>query len=1211
MSSYLQQEATTRCGAKRKLHIWSSPNNRATKKCTPKFDLYHYCTPARESSFLSVIRAKNKRKRVNIDINIDSNLLSEDCSGKEYIEGTYLSSFNMSISAARNATPKLVENTLRDFYNYLKSIQLEQLSSTHPEKKERSPRVQQQRNVTWDKKGIQSYLKSLKHFGNLLKNQIDRFPNDEENQVVKEILQMIAWTLRDSANCTTDVASRSISPLLELVVRLWDAVQVIDLDRLIDLLAKNHVAGESIEGQDVLLLLGAAGSGKTTTLHYLAGTMFEETEVDGFLHIQPKAVADPILATYETSSGRDTVTRALQTAQIEYYGQTLVLCDTPSLVDADGVEENIAHGLGMVRALQKAKSVRPVLVISKDGMGVRGRLSAFSETVSSIVDIMGNGGFDMDFSPFHYVFTKYEEKHKSVIHKQFQTVWKQPYAEPGKVGMVRKCVNHIIRQTTPEAEIVQPLQERPVVLLDTLIQSQQPPIENPQHVFKTFVSPEALEKLDVQLQLTLGDMTQALLRSDYGSALYRLQQLKNLASLLPEIGDYAKLGIAGMMRHASVLEEQTASALKNEEYEKCIDRLRFLYKFTREIPEAISTASSGMEAAVQHVIAPRENILQTLDEIRIAVDDKQFSYLLVQLKNDMKAVLKNEILRSEIRSIQERILCADPSEGGNSALMNVPCMPARTGDSFCNDQVKSLTDLLITDIPDFHVDWLNMDGLISNRTAFLKSLQRLKEVSTMLEGSPSGQKAADVCDHAYSKFYDVVDKVLSREEKTCQSPEDLHVFEQQAWFLILLKEASEVYENSSEGPRSYLLYQQAFNKFYTVVEHVLSNAETNFLASSSDLDAFERQARFLALLRDVSDSLQNSPGSTRAASVYEQAFTLFYAVVASVLSEAEKSFSSRARDLPSLERQARFLALLNNVSSILRDSPGGKRAASAYKSSFTRFYDLLGKMLGDVEDSYLSDVQNWEALENICWFLALLIQGKLKYVPEPGTNEEKQIKALEQRLLTLMLRTELEVTDTLKLVRNKKILSFIKNPDKNGREEIATEIQFLNLKELSARRSLLVSVTEMPKIRKLLPRKMTPEEVLDGLNSLDKQLTKFFAGQVLNAVQEYNMVVELQKKGNKLMITKQIAVTLRSNIIMAKEDFAVVRSWSKELATKTESNWRRLGALKKCVELGITKLDKMIAKERGSFNFGCGAFGSSVGHEIVGSYPFVAFCQGS
>lgn len=1130
----------------------------------------------------------------------------------------------LSMAASNDNGPKLLEACVKDFYNYLKSVQSEKLSfgggdglsdaSSNDSVYRNNTHAPLHHHHHWDKKACHSYLKRIKHHGNQLKNNLDRFVSEQDTFLVREIIQSIQMTLQESKSCSGDVASRTVAPMLELVTKLLQSVQVVDLELLTDLLHKNQLAGDAMEGQDVILLCGAAGSGKTTTLHYLAGSLFEEVEVDGFMHIQPRCVADPVLTTYQTSCGRDAVTRTLQTAQIEYRGKTVVLCDTPSVSESEGFEEDIAHGVGMVRALQSAKSVRPVMVVSRDGMGVRGRNSAISETLSSLANWMGDGEGKVDFRPFQYIFTKYEEKHRTCICRQFQAVWKHPHAEPGKVQLVRSCVDSIIAQTTPCANVVNPMQQNPVALLEQLL-AEQPhigrmTIDEPKQTFHNFVSPEAIERLHMQLQIALGDMTQALMRSDYSSALYRLQQMKHLAELLPEVAEYANKGVSGMLRHATILQEQTEEALRREEFDQVIEQLQFLYRFTREVPEAISTAQAGLEMAVQQVVAPRESILQTLEEIRVAADDKHFTTLLMQLKSDMKGVLKSEPLRMEIRSIQERILTSDPNDMGgiSSELMNVPCMPQRDGESFCHDQVSSLTELLMTDMPDFHVDWLNMDSLVGNRSNFLAALGKLKQVSSMLAGTPGGEVAAEVCEKAFSKFYGVVDQVLSREEKTCQSSEDLKVFEHQAWFLTLLKEASEVYENSPEGARSYLLYQQAFHKFYGVVEHVLSNAEKNFLASSNDLEAFERQARFLALLRDVSEVLQNSPGSARASSVYEQAFTLFYAVVASVLSEAEKSFQTKDRTLAALERQARFLALLKNVSAILQNSPGSERALSAYKHAFRQFNTLVGNMLTDVEQEYLSDVQNWDALEEICWFLALLIQGKLKYKPEMGTEEEKQIKNLEQRLLTLMLRTELEVTDTMKLIRGKKILTFVKK-NTNSREEIMTEIQFLNLVELKARRKLLVSVVEKPKIRKLLPSKIDPEEILASLSHLDKQLAKFFAGQVLNAVQEYNMVVELQKKGKKLLVTKQIALALRNNIVFAKEDFATVRSWSKEIALKTESNWRRLGALKKCVDLGITKLDKMIAKERGGFDFTCGAFGAMSQSDIV-TMPIFCTKQG-
>ena len=51
----------------------------------------------------------------------------------------------------------------------------------------------------------------------------------------------------------------------------------------------------------------------------------------------------------------------------------------------------------------------------------------------------------------------------------------------------------------------------------------------------------------------------------------------------------------------------------------------------------------------------------------------------------------------------------------------------------------------------------------------------------------------------------------------------------------------------------------------------------------------------------------------------------------------------------------------------------------------------------------------------------MLIQGKWKYRPDPETEEETKLQALEQKLLTLMLKIELELADSIESVKNNTI----------------------------------------------------------------------------------------------------------------------------------------------------------------------------------------------
>ena len=56
------------------------------------------------------------------------------------------------------------------------------------------------------------------------------------------------------------------------------------------------------------------------------------------------------------------VTKYIHAVDIKDFGITL--CDTPGFMDNQGVEVDIANGVGVIRALRKCKTVRLVVVFS-------------------------------------------------------------------------------------------------------------------------------------------------------------------------------------------------------------------------------------------------------------------------------------------------------------------------------------------------------------------------------------------------------------------------------------------------------------------------------------------------------------------------------------------------------------------------------------------------------------------------------------------------------------------------------------------------------------------------------------------------------------------------------------------------------------------------------------------------------------------------------
>ena len=106
-------------------------------------------------------------------------------------------------------------------------------------------------------------------------------------------------------------------------------------------------------------------SGKTSTIHYLAGSTFNETIVDGFDHLEVVDVLHPGLQNAEASSSTRSVTKSILSIDITTdSGETIQICDTPGFEDTDGVETELANGFGLVTAIHRAKRVKPILVLS-------------------------------------------------------------------------------------------------------------------------------------------------------------------------------------------------------------------------------------------------------------------------------------------------------------------------------------------------------------------------------------------------------------------------------------------------------------------------------------------------------------------------------------------------------------------------------------------------------------------------------------------------------------------------------------------------------------------------------------------------------------------------------------------------------------------------------------------------------------------------------
>ena len=136
--------------------------------------------------------------------------------------------------------------------------------------------------------------------------------------------------------CQSLVEARCWSLAREELETLLRDVRPLDIQETLHLIAKGMKAADLITGENIILLLGGTGSGKSTTIHYLAGSKMERLKVSGKkYHIAPTEIRNDRLKKVITSSSAKSETRYITTIPVNYSdvgantAGSVILCDTP------------------------------------------------------------------------------------------------------------------------------------------------------------------------------------------------------------------------------------------------------------------------------------------------------------------------------------------------------------------------------------------------------------------------------------------------------------------------------------------------------------------------------------------------------------------------------------------------------------------------------------------------------------------------------------------------------------------------------------------------------------------------------------------------------------------------------------------------------------------------------------------------------------------
>lgn len=354
--------------------------------------------------------------------------------------------------------------------------------------------------------------------------EIERFIGKVEELLSKEgLLGDVRENIKEIKRA---IEKNEQTRLSSQVTKCLEKIRPLDFDLTGQLVSKTGVSGRQIKDQDIILLLGLTGSGKSTTVLFLSRVKFEVTKEKGRIHYAPKYVPDA-LKSVQTSSAFTSETRIINAVKLDptvFQGEPkdVYLCDSPGFGDTRGSEIDISNGIALVKALRGAKSVRPIIVFSKEDVCSRGQgYKDLALTLASFIS----------FTPevqeaIQYLFTKYDKKESFDIPAALEGLRGDLNREEEANQAFVALLDDMIKKTADGAEILDLQADDPEALATLFLKK--PTIENTKDIFQQYVKRDSQAKLESQLHKNHESFKAALLRHDIPLAMYRFSQLQLL-----------------------------------------------------------------------------------------------------------------------------------------------------------------------------------------------------------------------------------------------------------------------------------------------------------------------------------------------------------------------------------------------------------------------------------------------------------------------------------------------------------------------------------------------------------------------------------------------------------------------------------------------------------------------------------------------------------
>ncbi|CAL6013582.1 Conserved_hypothetical protein [Hexamita inflata] len=334
---------------------------------------------------------------------------------------------------------------------------------------------------------------------------------------------------------------QSFKDINETATMCKNVIMPVDINMVNVLLKETKTDQEILKGKDVVLILGNTGVGKTTAIHFLAGEKIEY--VDQTLKAKKEQQLDNQMKDQIANLDKGTT----KFVKINHKNNDFYLLDTQGLNQSDTLENDIANKQSLINSIQYCKSVKPVVIISKNSVG--DRFTHVYSLFTSLQSIFEN--FDKAIPSITYLFTQYSDNEQHQLLADFknklQNLNSQEKSNKSYQYFIKDIINKLAgvdkisfsssdedfsdkeQQNNESRLLLNPAYDNHLDILDYLLQKQ---IENPGQKFKNFVSNEAISKLETQFDLHEKCIIEGINKADYELVKYKLDQLCLLSHYL-------------------------------------------------------------------------------------------------------------------------------------------------------------------------------------------------------------------------------------------------------------------------------------------------------------------------------------------------------------------------------------------------------------------------------------------------------------------------------------------------------------------------------------------------------------------------------------------------------------------------------------------------------------------------------------------------------